>query len=164
MSGTAPDLHVDATGIRVAVIAARWHPELVDAMLAHAAQAAQDAGADFDPERDLYRVAGAGELPVVARALIEAPDSRYRAVAAYGVIIRGGTPHFESVAARAADGLLAVAVQTGIPVSDGVLAVYDEAGARVRVGLTADGENKGAETMIAALDAAATIRRLADPQ
>jgi 6,7-dimethyl-8-ribityllumazine synthase len=152
---------VDATGIRVAVIGASWQRELVDAMIERAAATAAACGADFDEHRDLFRVAGSGELPVFAQAVLS--TGSYEALAAYGVVVRGGTRHFETVDSRASQGLLRVSLDSGIPVGDGVLAVYDIGQAAVRSGGFPDvpgAEDKGTGAMLAALSTAVTIRDL----
>lgn len=153
--------YVDARGIRVAVIGASWQRELVDAMIERAVAVAAACRADFSEHRDLFRVAGSGELPVLAQAVLS--TGFYEALAAYGVVVRGGTRHFETVDSRASQGLLRVSLDSGIPVGDGVLAVYDIGQAAVRSGAFPDipgAEDKGAGAMLAALSTAVTIRDL----
>jgi 6,7-dimethyl-8-ribityllumazine synthase len=82
------------------------------------------------------------------------------AVVALGVIIRGGTPHFEFVSDGATSGLLRVALDTGKPVGFGVLTLDDEQQGLDRAGLPGSKEDKGAEAATAAVQAAVTIRSL----
>ncbi|MBN9199868.1 MAG: 6,7-dimethyl-8-ribityllumazine synthase, partial [Microbacterium chocolatum] len=119
---------IDATGLRVTVVAGTWHTEISDGLIAGAARVLDASGAEWS----LVRVPGSFELPVVARAALE---SGADAVVALGVIIRGGTPHFEFVSSAATDGLTRVALDTGKPVGFGVLTLDDEAQGLDRAGL-----------------------------
>jgi 6,7-dimethyl-8-ribityllumazine synthase len=105
----------------------------------------------------VVRVPGAFELPVAAKALAQ---QRYDAVVALGVVIRGGTPHFDYVCKAATDGLTRVAVDTGIPVGFGVLTCDDEKQALDRCGLPDSSEDKGREAVMAAVDTALLLRKL----
>lgn len=154
MSGAgAPRLAVDGAGLRVVVVAAQWHTEVMDGLLAGAARAL--AAAHVVPE--VVRVPGSFELPVVAA---EAARGGADAVVALGVVIRGGTPHFEYVCQAATAGLSEVAVRTGVPVGFGLLTTDDEAQALDRAGLPGSAEDKGAEAAEAAVATALTLRRL----
>ena len=153
MSGAgSPGIGVDATGLRVAIVAASWHETVMDALIAGAARACQEAGADAE----LVRVPGSFELPIVAQECAASFD----AVVALGVIIRGGTPHFEFVASAATDGLTRVALDTGTPVGFGMLTCDNEQQALDRSGLPGSSEDKGAEAAWAALITAVTLRAL----
>lgn len=154
MSGAGrPELSLDARGLRVVVVAGQWHDVISDGLIAGAERALTAAGADWS----LVRVAGAFELPVVSQAALQAGAD---AVVALGVIIRGGTPHFDFVANAATDGLTRVALDTGKPVGFGLLTLDDEQQGLDRAGLTTSKEDKGAEAAEAALQAALTIRSL----
>ena len=111
MSGTGQPQQggVDATGMRIVVVAGAWHQTLSDALVAGAERMLEQANADYR----VVRVAGAFELPVVSKAALQQGAD---AVVALGVIIRGGTPHFEYISASATDGLTRVALDTGKPV------------------------------------------------
>jgi 6,7-dimethyl-8-ribityllumazine synthase len=104
----------------------------------------------------VVRAPGAVELPVVAQALAE----RHDAVVALGVVIRGGTPHFEYVCDAVTAGLTRVALDTHTPVGNGVLTCDTEEQALARAGLPDSAEDKGRESVLAALDAARTLRCL----
>jgi 6,7-dimethyl-8-ribityllumazine synthase len=93
-------------------------------------------------------VPGSFELPLACKAALEAGAD---AVVALGVIIRGGTPHFEYVSAAATDGLARVALDTGVPVGFGLLTCDDEEQALDRAGLPDSREDKGREAVEAAL-------------
>jgi 6,7-dimethyl-8-ribityllumazine synthase len=142
---------VDATGLVVGVVAARWHGDLVDHMLARAVEAAK---ACLVADVVVVRVAGSVELPVVAQALANRCD----AVVALGVVIRGATAHFDYVCRSVTDGLTRVALDTGRPVAHGVLTVDSVEQARDRAGLPGSSEDKGWSSTVAALDAALAIR------
>jgi len=158
MSGAgAPTLHVDGTGLRVVVVAASWHTVVMDGLLAGARRALAAAGVHDVTE---IRVPGTFELPVAAKA---AAESGADAVVALGVVIRGGTPHFEYVCSAATSGLTDVAVRTGVPVGFGVLTCDDDAQALDRAGLEGSHEDKGAEAAEAAVATVVALRALARP-
>ena len=158
MSGAgAPTLHVDGTGLRVVVVAASWHTVVMDGLLAGARRALAAAGVDDVTE---IRVPGTFELPVAAKA---AAESGADAVVALGVVIRGGTPHFEYVCSAATSGLTDVAVRTGVPVGFGVLTCDDDAQAIDRAGLEGSHEDKGAEAAEAGVATVVALRALARP-
>lgn len=151
MSGAgSPTLDVDGTGLEVVIVAGSWHDVITDALIAGATRTLEAAGASFS----LVRVPGSFELPVVSKAALEAGAD---AVVALGVIIRGGTPHFEYVSAAATDGLTRVALDTGKPVGFGVLTLDDEQQGLDRAGLPGSKEDKGREAAEAAI---ATVRAL----
>lgn len=155
MSGQgAPDLTVDGTGLSVAVVASSWHTEVMDGLIAAAEQSLRASGAQWR----LVRVPGSFELPLAARAAFAGGAD---AVVALGVIIRGGTPHFEYVSQAATDGLLRVGLDAGKPVGFGLLTCDTEQQALDRAGLPGSVESKGAEAVSAALGAWQAARTLA---
>lgn len=146
MSGDgAPAFDVDASEARVAVIASSWHTTVMDGLIAGASAALRDAHVQTV---DVTRVPGSFELPLVAQAYARAG---YDVVIALGVIIRGGTPHFDYVCSAATDGLSRVALDSGIPVGFGLLTCDDEEQALDRAGLPDSREDKGREAVEAAL-------------
>jgi 6,7-dimethyl-8-ribityllumazine synthase len=155
MSGHgAPDQSTfDASGLKVVVVAASWHTEVMDGLLAGAERA---LGAHQVADARIVRVPGTFELPVVALALAK---QGYDAVVALGVVIRGGTPHFDYVCNAATDGLTRVTLDTGVPVGFGVLTCDNDEQALDRAGLEGSKEDKGWEATSAAL---ATARILAE--
>jgi 6,7-dimethyl-8-ribityllumazine synthase len=144
---------VDASGLDVVVIAGTWHDDISDGLIAGSQRALDAAGASWR----LVRVPGSFELPVVAKAALDAGAD---AVVALGVIIRGGTPHFEFVSSAATDGLTRVALDTGKPVGFGVLTLDDEAQGIARAGLPGSEEDKGYEAADAAIRTALVLREL----
>lgn len=144
---------VDGSGLDIVVIAGEWHEQITDGLIAGAQRALDAAGATWR----LVRVPGSFELPVVAKAALDAGAD---AVVALGVIIRGGTPHFEFVSSAATDGLTRVALDTGKPVGFGVLTLDDAAQGIARAGLPGSEEDKGHEAADAAIRTALALRAL----
>ncbi len=157
MSGAgAPSVEIDAEGLRVAIIASSWHDAVMDGLIAGAGAACTRAGA----VNVLYRVPGSFELPLAAQV---AASAGFDAVVALGVIIRGGTPHFEYVCDAATSGLSRVALDTGVPIGFGLLTCDDEAQALDRAGLPDSREDKGREAAEAALSLALTLKTVRRP-
>lgn len=144
---------VDAAGLSLAIVATRWHADIVAALLDSAVRTAKECGID---EPTVVRVSGAVELPVVAQALAASHD----AVAALGLVVRGGTPHFDYVCDAVTYGLTRVALDSGKPVGNAVLTCDTEAQARARSGLPGSTEDKGRDAVLAALDTAVTLAAL----
>jgi len=144
----------DCHDLRVAVVAASWHEVVMDGLLAGAGRALTDHQVEAPV---VVRVPGTFELPVVAGALAK---EGYDAIVALGVVIRGGTPHFEYVCSAATDGLNRVALDYSVPVGFGVLTCDDERQALDRAGLEGSAEDKGYEATAAALATASTLKRI----
>ena len=153
MKQGAPTLQVDGSALRVAIVAASWHPTVMDGLIAGARRGLADAGVS---SVELVRVPGAFELPVACSRLAPA----YDAVVALGVVIRGGTPHFDYICQAATMGLTEVSIRTGVPVGFGVLTCDDDQQALDRAGLEGSGEDKGHEAATAAVATALTLREL----
>jgi 6,7-dimethyl-8-ribityllumazine synthase len=153
MSGAgAPRLRVDGHGLRVAVVAAQWHTQVMDGLLAGARRGLADANVQ---DVVVIRVPGTFELPVAAARCARAG---FDAVVALGVVVRGGTPHFDYVCSAATSGLTQVAVTTGVPVGFGVLTCDDDAQALDRAGLPGSREDKGHEAATAAVATVVALR------
>ena len=154
MSGAgAPTIETDASGLNITIVSGLWHTEIADGLLAGAKRSLDESGATYT----VVRVPGSFELPVVAKAaLLGGAD----AVVALGVIIRGGTPHFEFVSDAATSGLTQVAIETGKPIGFGVLTLEDEQQGLDRAGLPGSKEDKGAEAAEAAVSTALILRAL----
>ena len=155
MSGAgAPTLTVDGSGLRVVVVAASWHTVVMDGLLAGARRALAAAHVE---DVTVVRVPGTFELPVAAQV---AAAGGADAVVALGVVIRGGTPHFEYVCQGATLGLTDVGIRTGVPVGFGVLTCDNEEQALDRAGLEGSHEDKGAEAAEAAVATVVALRAL----
>jgi len=150
----SPTITVDGTGLRVVVVAGRWHDEIANGLIAGAARVLEASGAEFS----IVRVPGSFELPVVCRVALQ---NGADAVVALGVIIRGGTPHFEYVSAATTDGLTRVALDASRPVGFGVLTLDDEQQGLDRGSPARSKEDKGAEAANAALETARVLADLA---
>ena len=153
--GLTPAPGVSARGLRVAIVAARFHDFIVASLLKGASATwAERGGAPAD--LTVLRVPGAFELPLVAKRL--GASGRCDAVVALGCVIRGDTPHFDYVAGECARGLLDAGLATGVPVVFGVLTVETVEQALERAGT--DKGNKGGEAMEAALEMASLLKQL----
>jgi 6,7-dimethyl-8-ribityllumazine synthase len=152
-SGAPQITTVDAAGLRLGIVATRWHAEITELLLDRAVAAAKACGV---AEIAVARVAGSVELPVVAQALARRCD----AVVALGVVVRGETAHFEYVCQSVTDGLTRVALDESCPVAHGVLTVDTVEQAVDRAGRPDSAEDKGWSSTVAALDAALTLRAM----
>lgn len=156
MSGASgvPDVpEMDASDLRLAIVASTWHPGVCDALLDGARRVAEGSGIN---EPTVVRVHGAIEIPVVAQQLARNHD----AVVALGVVIRGETPHFDYVCDAVTQGLTRVSLDAATPVANGVLTTENEKQAIDRAGLPGSAEDKGAQACAAALSTALTLRHL----
>lgn len=150
----APELDtVDAAGLRLGIVATRWHDAVVGQML-HRAQTAAKACQVTDVA--VARVAGSVELPVVAQALARSCD----AVVALGVVVRGDTAHFDYVCDSVTQGLTRIALDESTPVAHGVLTVNTDEQAVDRAGYPDSSEDKGWAATVAALEAALVLKSL----
>lgn len=154
MKSGAPTITTDGSGLRVAVVAASWHQQVMDGLLDGARRGLADAGVT---SVDVVRVPGTFELPVVCASLAE----RYDALVALGVVIRGGTPHFDYVCQAATMGITDVSVRTATPIGFGVLTCDDEAQAIDRAGVAGSSEDKGHEAASAAVATVVALRSVA---
>lgn len=148
--GAPESVVVDGSGLRVAIVAASWHTQVMDGLLDGARRGLAACGVTDVAE---VRVPGTFELPVACSRL--APS--YDALVALGVVIRGGTPHFDYVCTAATHGLTDVSVRTGTPVGFGVLTCDNDQQALDRAGLVGSSEDKGFEASTAAVATAVTL-------
>ena len=147
---------VRGEGLRVAIVAAQWHDEVMDGLIGGARRALADSGVT---DSVVLRVPGSFELPVAA---LHAANAGYDAVVALGVVIRGDTPHFEYVCQAATNGLTQASVSTGVPIGFGVLTCDNDPQALDRCGLPDSREDKGYEATQAALSTVLAVRTLAE--
>lgn len=145
-------IHPDA---RFAILASRWNPRIVDALV-DSARATLRAHGVAEAAIDVVRVPGAWELPMLASDLARA--GRHVAIVALGCVVRGDTRHYEQVADGASNGLMQVALATGVPVMNGVLAVETFEDALARAG--GSHGNKGEECALVAIEMADLRRKL----
>jgi 6,7-dimethyl-8-ribityllumazine synthase len=147
---------LDASGMRVGIAVSRFNHLIGTKLLAGCTDELIARGADPD-SIDVTWVPGAFELPQAARSM--AKTGRYDAVVTLGVVVRGGTPHFDYVCSGVTDGVREVIRDTGVPVAFGVLTTDDIDQALARAG-GSEG-NKGAEAACAAIEMAALLPRIA---
>ena len=143
----------DGTGLRVAIVVARFHEVVTTALLDGAVQALTHAGV-ADDDVTVVWVPGAFEIATVARRVAGDVD----AIVCLGAVIRGETAHFDLVANEAARGIAEVTHTTGVPCIFEVLATEDLAQAQARAGGVHG--NKGWEAAMAAIEMARLIRAL----
>ena len=144
-----------ATGLKVAIVVARFNEFVTERLLEGALDVHQRlGGAAADVQ--VIRVPGAFEMPVAVQKL--AASGRYDAVVALAAVIRGATPHFDYVCSTASAGLAAVARETGVPVGFGMLTTETVEQAIDRAGAKAG--NKGAESMQTAIEMANLLKQL----
>lgn len=146
-------MRLDAAGLTVEIVAAQWHTQVMEGLVAGAIRAAEASGAGYR----VTRVPGAFELTVVAEHLARGGAD---AIACLGVVIKGSTPHFEYVCESVTYGLTEVARAHATPIGFGVLTCDDEPQALDRAGLAGSREDKGAEAVEAALSTALVLRSL----
>jgi 6,7-dimethyl-8-ribityllumazine synthase len=149
-SGTAD---LDATGMRFAIVAARFNQEVTEPLCAGAEKTLRDHGA---AEVQVVWVPGAYELPLVAKRFGQ--SGTVDAVVCIGAVIRGETAHFEYVAGECAAGLTRASLDTGIPVAFGVLTVENRQQAFDRIG-GSEG-HKGEEAATTAIEMVALLRAI----
>src|SRR5512133_2447206 len=109
--------HLNAAGLKFAIVTSRFNSIITDRLLAGALDALARTGAPQD--LDIIKVPGSWELPLVAREL--ANQKRHDAIICLSAVIRGDTPHHEYIASEAAKGLAQASLASGIPISFGVL-------------------------------------------
>lgn len=147
--------HLDAKGLKFAILVSRFNSFVTDRLLAGALDALARSGANPE-DIDVVRVPGSWEMPVVASQL--AKSRKFDALICLGAVIRGDTPHFDYVAGEAAKGLGQVALQQGVPVAFGVLTTNTLEQAIDRAG--AKSGNKGFDAAMSAIETANLLRRL----
>ncbi len=156
MSGEgAPTTLADGSNLRVAIVHAAWHADVMKGLLDGARRGLADCQVEEVTE---VAVPGTFELAVAAQRLA---SHGFDAVVALGVVVRGGTPHFDYVCQAATVGLTEVAVRTSVPVGFGVLTCDDEAQALDRAGLPGSAEDKGHDAAVAAVATVLALRSAA---
>jgi 6,7-dimethyl-8-ribityllumazine synthase len=145
-----------ATGLKVAVVVSRFNALVTEQLLSGATDALRRHGVK-DGDMDVFRCPGTFELPALLRRVARA--GRYDAVVALGAVIRGGTPHFEYVAAEATKGIGVISLEADCAVAMGVLTCDTMEQALERAGVKAG--NKGAEAAVAAIEQANVLRETA---
>lgn len=146
---------LSATGLRSALVVSRFNSFITDRLVEGAVDALVRHGAS-ETDITIVRVPGAFELPSAARRL--ALSGRYDAVICLAAVIRGGTPHFDYVAAEVSKGVAHVSMESSCPVTFGVLTCDSLEQAIERAGTKAG--NKGADAAMAAMEMADLFKKL----
>src|SRR5438132_2393007 len=144
-----------ATGLRFGIAVSRFNTSITGRPLAGALDALERHGADMEAV-DVVWVPGTFEIPIVAQRL--AASGRYQAVICLGCLIRGGTPHFDYLAAEVTKGVAQTGMSTGIPTIFGVLTTDTIEQAIERAGTKAG--NKGFDAAMAAIEMADVMRQI----
>jgi 6,7-dimethyl-8-ribityllumazine synthase len=144
---------LDASGMRFAIVAARFNNDVTEPLCAGAEKMLRDRGA---ADVHVAWVPGAFELPLVAKRF--AQSGAVDAVVCIGAVIRGETPHFEYVAGECAAGVTRASLDTGVPIAFGVLTVEDREQAHERIG-GREG-HKGEEAAATAIEMVSLLRNL----
>jgi 6,7-dimethyl-8-ribityllumazine synthase len=147
--------NTDGRGLRIGIVVSRWNSQVTESLLRGALRAL--IASDISEERiAVVRVPGAWEIPIAAKEL--ARSNSYDAIVALGCVIKGATAHFEYVADAAMEGIRAVSLELGMPITCGILATYTEEQALERAG--DNEENKGSEAALSAIEMATLLRTL----
>jgi len=141
--------------IRVAIVASRWHEDLVSNLIQGAQDAAKACGLEAK-KIDVHRVHGAFELPQCIELLSQ--KQIYNAYVPLGVLIKGETNHFELICQTIFQAFDHIARQKYLPVTCGIVSAFSLEQAKVRCGLGS--ENKGRQAMLAGLDLCQLLNRL----
>jgi len=143
------------SGLKVGIVVARFN-ELLSARLLGGALDALTRHGVAEEDVDVAWVPGAFEIPLVAKKM--AKSEKYDAVIALGVVIRGGTPHFEYVASEVSKGIAQASFKSGVPVMFGVITADSIDQAVERAG-TKHG-NKGWEAAVSAIEMANLLKAM----
>ena len=146
---------LDATGLRIALLASRFNETITKSLLDGALSALRRHGLD-DASITVAWVPGAFELPMTAKRL--ADSGEFDAIVCLGAVIRGATTHYDYVCGQAAAGIARVGLDTGVPVIFGVLTTETIEQAIERSGTKAG--NKGFDAAVAAIEMADLLRQL----
>lgn len=143
------------SGLKVAIVSARWNDFMGGKLLDGARDALIRHGVS-DSDIDVAMVPGSFELPLIADKL--AASGRYHAVICLGVLIRGGTIHFDLIAAEATKGVATASMKHGVPITFGIITTETIEQAIERCGSKAG--NKGVEAAVAAIEMANLLKSL----
>jgi len=147
MAGIAPSINLgDMSKFKVAIISARWHREICDALVEGAQRALSQAKIDIGP---VIHVPGSFELPLAAQYALDAGAD---AAVVLGVVVRGETPHFDYVCQGVTQGIMNVSLSRSKPIGFGVLTVDTVTQAIARSGVSGSSEDKGYDATVAALE------------
>ncbi|MBU1027339.1 MAG: 6,7-dimethyl-8-ribityllumazine synthase [Candidatus Margulisbacteria bacterium] len=139
--------NLDASKLKIGIIVSRFNDLISNGLLDGALDCLKRHGAK-EANIQVVKSPGSFEMPLVAKKIAK----KFDAVICLGAVIRGGTPHFEYVAAEAAKGVAKVSLETGVPVVFGVLTTDNLEQALERAGVKAG--NKGFDAAMTAIELA----------
>ncbi len=142
---------LDGAGLCVGIAVARFNAQVGDALLSSCTAALARLGVRA-ADVTIITVPGALELPLALQKM--AASDRFDALIALGAVIRGETYHFEIVANESARGIMAVQLDTGIPIANGVLTTEDDGQAQARMA------QKGADCAAVAVEMANLLHEI----
>lgn len=155
MAGNAPKINPPKLdNVKVAIVSARWHQEICDALVKGARRALEEAGVT---QVEISFVPGSFELPLAAQYALK---SGADAAVVLGVVLRGETPHFDYVCQGVTNGIMRVSLDLDKPIGFGVLTVDTVEQALARSGMAGSKEDKGYDSAMAALDLLRVKREL----
>jgi 6,7-dimethyl-8-ribityllumazine synthase len=143
------------TGMKIGIVSARWNDFMGEKMLGGAKDALVRHGV-ADDDITIALVPGSYEIPLAAKRM--ADSKKYDAIVCLGVLIRGGTLHFELIAGEATKGIATASMQSGVPIAFGVITTETIEQAIERSGSKAG--NKGVEAAMAAIEMANLLKAL----
>ncbi len=146
---------LDASGLKLAIVVSRFNNFITRALLEGAMDAIKRHGGK-EEDVEIFWTPGSFEIPLVAKKLAE--KGKYDAIICLSAIIRGGTPHFEYIAAETTKGIANTMLQTGVPISFGVLTTDTIEQAIERAGTKMG--NKGFDAALSAIEMANLLRNI----
>jgi 6,7-dimethyl-8-ribityllumazine synthase len=146
---------LEAKGLHFAIVVSRFNNFIGDRLLSGALDALERHGARSEDITVVW-VPGSFEVPLAAKKL--ALSTRFDAVLCVGALLRGGTPHFDHIAATVTKEIGALSVETGVPVIYGILTCDSMEQAIERAGLKSG--NRGFEAAMAAIEMARVMKQL----
>ncbi len=146
MSNAAPTISIpQMPNLKAIIISASWHPEICDALVAGAKRGFAAAGIN---NPTVKTVAGSFELPLAAQLAFE---QGFDIAVVVGLVLRGGTPHFDYVCQGVTNGVMQVSLNKSKPIGFGVLMCDQLSQAKNRAGLPGSKEDKGYDSALAAM-------------
>ena len=142
-------------GLRFGVVISRFNEFITSKLLDGAKDALQRHGVKEEDVKVAW-TPGSFEIPLIAQKMAE--SKKYNAVICLGAVIRGGTPHFDYIAAEVSKGIANVGLHTGVPVIFGVITTDTLEQAIERSG-TKDG-NKGFDAAVSAIEMANLVKNI----
>jgi 6,7-dimethyl-8-ribityllumazine synthase len=146
---------LDAEGLKFALVVSRFNEALTSRLESGAVDCLLRHGA-AEEDLTLFRVPGAWEIPLVAARAARTGD--FDAVISLGVLVRGGTSHFDLIAAEVAKGIASTSIEVGVPMTFGVVTAETLEQAAERAGTKLG--NKGWDAALAAIEMARLYRGL----